>query len=947
MRSRGPVKRSWWRSVPLVMLSMGLVAAGCGHRALERMVVRGEYEAVISNVADRKRLPQGRSARAYAQALTELGHGEQARAVLLRDFRTSGDLASMVALADLEAERGALGIATAHYSRVGTLDSDALRGREDVCALLRRRASVYLAGGEALAADQDIRRVALLCPQPAASSQGLEDAALAATIRVEAENAARQLRTLKACEHGQCAVGRAERAGQIEIALASARTKGPRALRAAARSLAVQVSAEDVASLLGAELRGELGGALIANDEVRAWIGETSIQELAQATQAMSPGAEQAYVRLRLGRLGPGYTLPVAKDEPGSEAALVTLTLDRLDERGPLATALGWRVLALIGDLPGAEMTLVAGLRGAASPAAVAKTSASTGDDRGSGPAALTPKGQALAAGMSAPAQSLVLPPSYAAGRIQVSARSWRLMLVLAHMRAAAGGDAQALEITRYALAEAQARGFPGAQAFAEVEAHAALAGGKPWQALAIADGVGGIDSLASAAAAAILLERAACPEGCGESEDRAIVERVLGESWVLSQRSDLQQLAMARSFVDGRALGACPGLPELLAEDALGAVAEGLQSARAPVSKSAERRLRGAIEADIGLACAGRLVTPVMVARGYRVGAGVLMQSLSQAPQMIAATGLATHAEIALAAGQEEQARSLYDAAAASSVDPVRIWERAAWMGKLAGARELEMVALRRILLHSGAPLRTHRAHRALVVRALRDANDAWTARSSEIGGEALARAVVDYIDRYAKAERWWARENLARVLADERWLDETAAALVRRALWPDAELAQTHPAASRRLELALRGELPYGRTDPLSPAELALVQDPASIESMPLTELFSAAALVDLRLSRSRLRLDAEGRRLAVATAVSGPAQARAEALRLLLTGLDRAGESEARRAVEVLVLGDLPALSSGEGELRPILADTETLLELLFDLDSRAQAEPARSG
>lgn len=573
------------------------------------------------------------------------------------------------------------------------------------------------------------------------------------------------------------------------------------------------------------------------------------------------------------------------------------------------------------------------------------------GDAKG-GPGTVAPKmgavrSRASASSALAPAQAVVLPPSYAAGRVPVGSKSWRLLLVLAHMRAAAGRDDQALEITRYALAEAQARGFLAVDAFAQVEAHAVLAGGKPWQALAIADGVGGIDSVASAAAAAILLERAACPEGCGEREDSAIVERVLGDPWVLAQRSDLQRLAMGRSFVDERALDGCPGLQELLAADALGAVAEGLQSARAPVKDSAERQLRGAIEADIGLACAGRLVTPLMVARGYRVGAGVLMQSLSQAPQMIAATGLATHAEIALAAGQEEQARSLYDAAAASSPDPVKIWERAAWMGQLAGERELELVALRRILLHTSEPTRTHRAHRALVVRALRDANNAWAARSSEIGGEALARAVVDYIDRYARAERWWARENLARALAEERWLDETAAALVRRALWPDAELAQTHPAASRRLESALRGELPFGRTDPLSPAELAVVQGPAGAEFTPMTKLFSAAALVDLRLSRSRSRLDEKGRSLAVAIAVSGPAEARVDALRVLLTGLDAAGESEARRAVEALVLSDLPALSSGEGELRPILADTETLIEVLFDIDPRVHTELARSG
>lgn len=931
---RSPVGRAGL----LLALGSALAVSACAYRPLEKMLARGEYEAVVARAGSGKRAPKRRAARAYASALAALDRVEEARTVLLRDFRTSGDVASMVALADLEAERGIFGMAVAHYSRAATLDPESVAGRGDVCEFLRRRAVAYLAEGEALAADQDLRRLEVLCPSMSGSAQGLADAALATQVRAEAAAAAKLLRTLQGCESGQCVVGRSARAGEVEVALSAARAKGPAALRSVARELEVQLSADDVIKLLGAELGGELGVSLVSNDELRAWIGEQAIEDLGLAANAVPDPALQAYVRLRLGRMGPGYSLPVAENEPGSEAALVTLTLDNLDDRGPLGAALGWRVLALIGDLGAAEMTLVSGLREASRPR-LERTEGADGGTAEDGAGEERPPGGA--------SQTAVQPPSYAAGRTRIGADTWRLMLVLGHMRAGAGSEDQALEIIRYTLAEAQALGVADVEESALRESVESLARGRPWQAMAIADAIGGLDAVSSAASVELLLQRAACADGCGETDDRAVVERVLGEAWVRARGAELTGLAARRGFVSERAPESCPELREVLAPDALGSLSEGLGAARWPTAKSAERRLRMAVEADISLSCAGRLATPVMVDRGYRVGAAIIMQHLSQAPQMISADALATHAEVALAAGKEEQARSLYDAAAASSTDPAAIWRRAAWIGHLGDARELELVALRRLLVLPASPSLTRQAHRALVVRALRDANDAWSARSSDYGAEALVSAVDDYIERYASAERWWARENLARALADEVWLDEEAAALVRRSLWPEAELAQMHPAASRRLEAAFRGGASPGPIDPLSPEELTGSLATSRADFGPMTRLFDRAALTGLRVARASLELDPLGRRLAIAVAVTGESEARAEALGVLLRGLSAAGEAERRRAVEELVLSELPAIDPTTHAIAPLVPEREALLELLFDIGQRGSLEQATAG
>src|SRR5690606_28489797 len=132
---------------------------------LPRLSEQGRHEEVVTRAGKARILPRKRAARAWARSLVALGRSDEARAVLLRDFRKHAELPSLIALADLEAAEGRLGLATAHYARAASLESDPLAGRADVCELFRRRAARFFAEGEALAADLDLRRVAMICPK--------------------------------------------------------------------------------------------------------------------------------------------------------------------------------------------------------------------------------------------------------------------------------------------------------------------------------------------------------------------------------------------------------------------------------------------------------------------------------------------------------------------------------------------------------------------------------------------------------------------------------------------------------------------------------------------------------------------------------------------------------------------------------------------------------------
>lgn len=981
-RIRGLVAAAW----------LGLCA--CNHQ-LPRLSARGQHAEVVERAAHARYRPRGEPARAWARSLTELGRSDEARAVLLRDFRVTADLRSLVALADLELREGLRGLAAVHFARAASLEVDTLRGRTDVCALFRERAGRFLAEGEAVAADLDMRRIAIICPVKSGSEDSalqVADRALHLRITAAAKVQVRAQRTLPGCRDGACkAVAAAEATHHIDAALAQARSQGPAALRIAARRLGVQLTSRDVAELLAAELRGELGLDIVTHDELRAWIGETAPVAIHTATGVL-PEIEKTYARLRLGQLGSDYAAP-GGDGARSTASLVVKLLELFDA-DPGAAAMSWRVFVLIGDLPSAELALTTGLGvGASNTTATEPTKSPTEGvttkarreagrrDSSTSPTVAAPP---VVAPSWSPTQTRVPVPSLWSARRQVDVRSLPKLLLLARLRGLGGHDAQALEITSFALAEAQAQGLADVEALAVAEGRRYLAAGQPWGALAIASVVPGLatESLARAAGSALVLARAACDGGCMGSDprDRVAVRQVFGEPWLLAQGAHAQELALARPVAPTPATR-CPELGELLAPGARGPLAAALLQTRRELahhgssetqprsneSRSSDTRgageaLRRAVEADPTLACAGRYAGPLMYGGDHRVAAEALADELSHAPQEVAAGALRLQSELALGLGRRDQAEQMLTAAAAASSDPRPLWLHAARLGAFVDARHYELFALRQGLLHipasEAAPLRL-----ALVVRSLRDVNDGWAVRESEVGREALVRGVESYLESEPPQRRWQAREDLANALARYGWADLKASLLLRAALWPEPGLQRQHPAAAARLEHALGGVPDASSGSPLAPAEFAAAlagpRGPAPELSSTALAFVPIDQLQAVRLEIARHHPDPHQRRAAaIALATTGEPAVRVQALHLLLSDLGRsahavatppaptsppvaapAHEDARRDAVADLLLAGLAA--QGEAA-EPMVPGADDLLMLVFGL----QRQPARA-
>lgn len=990
-RSRRRPARGWIRGVAAAWLGL----AACNHQ-LPRLSARGQHAEVVERAAHARYRPRGPAARAWARSLTELGRSTEARAVLLRDFRVTADLRSLVALADLELREGLRGLAATHYARAASLEVDTLRGRDDVCALFRERAERFMATGEAVAADLDMRRIRIICPQPTgpdAAGRQAADRTLHLRITAAAKVQVRAQRTLAGCQDGAChAVAAAEATRAIDAALARAREQGPTSLRVAARKLGVQLTARDVAELLAAELRGELGLDIVTHDELRAWIGETPPAAIHTAAAEL-PEVEKTYARLRLGQLGPDYA-PPGGDEARSTASLVVKLLEQFDA-DPGAAAMSWRVFVLIGDLPSAELALTAGLgvgngvgkAGEASTATPSPPSEPAPLRRGSGrkdsSATSTAAAPPVVAPTWSPTQTRVPVPSLWSARRRVDAGSLPKLLLLARLRGLGGHDAQALEIVSFALAEAHAQGLAGVEALAVAEGRRYLAAGYPWGALAVASVVPGLATteLTRAAGTALVLARAACDGGCmgDDPPDRVAVRQVFGEPWLLTHETQAQTLALARPVAPSPATG-CPGLGELLAPGARGPLAAALLMTRAelthrssPVTSPAAgensgagEALRRAVEADPTLACAGGYAGPLLYGGDHRVAAEALADELVHAPQEVAAGVLRLQSELALGLGRRDQAEQMLVAAAAASSDPRPVWLRAARLGALVDARHYELFALRQGLLHIPAseagPLRL-----ALVVRSLRDANDGWAVRESTVGQEALLRGVESYLEGEPPQRRWQAREDLATALARYPWSDLKAALLLRLALWPESGLQRQHPAAAARLERALGGVPDPPSNSPLAPAELAAAlagpRGPAPELSSTALAFVPVEQLQAVRLEIARHHPDPLRRRAAaIALASSGEPPVRIEALRLLLADLGRVAPSAAeaprpdqaadpareaarRDAVTDLLLTGLAALGDAA---EPMVPSPDDLLTLVFGLErDAARARPELKG
>ncbi|MEM6994018.1 MAG: hypothetical protein AAF721_26130, partial [Myxococcota bacterium] len=181
----------WALALTSLAIGTGVPLAGC--KSVEKLVADGEYEAAVQRAVSRRRPPRGKQARAWATALLQTDRFDEARGVLLGDFQRGGQLESLRMLGDLELREGLAGSAAVHLGRLVDLDQTTLAGREDVCALFRRRAGVFARGGAGAAGLRDLERAEALCGAPAGarSRRELTEVHAQATAAAQAEVDAR------------------------------------------------------------------------------------------------------------------------------------------------------------------------------------------------------------------------------------------------------------------------------------------------------------------------------------------------------------------------------------------------------------------------------------------------------------------------------------------------------------------------------------------------------------------------------------------------------------------------------------------------------------------------------------------------------------------------------------------------------------------------------------
>ncbi|NVB42223.1 hypothetical protein G6O69_30650 [Pseudenhygromyxa sp. WMMC2535] len=803
------------RSVAAVALASTLF--GCGG-SLVRLAERGEWEAVDRRARAQKRTPTNKAARAWAQALVALGQIDEARAVLLRDFRTGAREPSLLALAKLEHQQGLLGVAAAHYVRALTIDLDLLAGDEDaaeICGLLMARAEAEAGLGEALAADTDMRRAALICPAQ------IDDAArtFMAELRPSAEAQARAQRAMASLDPaaggtgGSSVVSEAALAEQLEIA----RKRSPRALAELAEAEGAALAPADVAMLLAAEFSGALGPGLVSPRQISAWIGERELAEIEAAIDALPDGVRE-YARLR-----------VASARGGGEddrQAWSVAAMRALEGEGSLERAKAWRVSAAIGNLSGAEFALTTSLRDTI-PARVEADPG--GESAGGAPAS----SDAQEAGSGALAGSP--PPRSLAGhwslRVPVERRSVDLLLTLARLLELRGEQAQALGLRLHVIAAGYEAGIAqiGPQAAAEVRRQLVM--GNAWQALAIAEAVPGplVDEVLPVVASLLALEGAAGDAVGIDAQaiteaDRVAVRRALGDEWFAGWEP---QLTNAMAGLDLRESGRCPRLGTWLDESAeaeaalrevgldparsRAALSEAFGAAAAPTTGAA---LAAALESDLALNCSGPVIVPLLFAGEHQVILSTLDERLTHAPELAGAQQQ-LHAELALAHGEQGRAEQLTLSAAGLAEDPRALWTRAVLAGKTYGAREYTLMALRGVLAHSEG-LRDEDARRELLATRLRDVDSDAPLRAGGEGeggsgagskGAAELRAQVSaYLREVPAQQRWSRRDRLLLEMAGEPRADARAWALLLEVLIDDA-VRRSHPRSVAALERAALG--------------------------------------------------------------------------------------------------------------------------------------------
>jgi hypothetical protein len=517
------------------------------------------------------------------------------------------------------------------------------------------------------------------------------------------------------------------------------------------------------------------------------------------------------------------------------------------------------------------------------------------------------------------------------------TAESLPALLMEARLRHVAGQERRGLEIQRYVAVRALAVAEVDARVAREAAWH--LAHGRPWQALALATLVPQPQSqrAAAAAATAIRLTEAFCGGPCNDDVDRELVERMLGEGWVREQAAELLSTSRRRSR-PAAPVDACPTLGELLAPEATGRLTEALAGARRdPTAPGQGQRLREAIEADLGMGCAGRYVVPLLRVGGHVPSADGLAEMLSHEATLDAPRALTVHAGLAMVAGHEQQAELLAIAAGAASQEPARTWRDLARHAHATGQRELSLRSVREALMHT-PKLDDPVLRRALVLLALAGIDEGWSLRHAPAGAAEPASHVVDLVEGAPPARRWATREALARGLAEQPWLDADARQRLSPALWPTPELEQAHAIGRAWVELA------SGRAPDLEPADvgpLDLAAQELLVAMRKRKELAAAtvAFVEPPRMEPLRLALATHSRewvirwRTAIGLAVYGTPAARARAMAMLL----EMAEAEQRHALVELVLEDLTAVEpSAEGLAEAVLlATSEDQLAVVFSL------------
>jgi len=933
------------RGLASVSVALLLLAGpACSGGAVVRLTKKGAYDEAIAEAEGMRRPPRGRAARAFATALTERGRHEQARGVLLADFRHGGELRSLVALADLERGLGLDGIAASHYARAADLSRESLQGRADVCTLLRRRAAVWAAEGAGLAAERDLERAQALCGAPGEPAAAAELSRLQAAVDGSAQSEVDGKIARSRCTDGCDGQGEDARRAAREGALTAARKQGPAALRQEAERQGVELPAADVVAILVAELHGRAGEPLVTDDEARGLVGEQRWSELAPVVMSEAPEVA-SYLQLRLAAVMPDVPVMLrSRTGPGELDVWLARAVEITDEHA-------WRVLAWAGDTTGAELAISSRWRPArveATPPASAAVSPATGRSgrAAKGPA---PSEVAVVPEVEPPEVGGVAPPDHWTARVVPTVASLPALLMEARLRHVAGQTRRGLEIQRYVAARALVEEVPEVDARVAHEAAWHLAQGRPWQALAVASVVPRPLSqrVAAAAATALRLTEAFCGGPCNDDADRELVERTLGEGWVRERSGELLSTSHRRSR-PAAPVDACPTLGELLAPDATGRLAEALAGAlREPEAPGQGQRLREAIEADLGMGCAGRYVVPLLRAGGYTPSANELAETLAHEATLDAPRALTVHAALAMQAGRQQQASLLATAAGAVSQEPARTWRDLARHAHATGQRELALRSVREALMHT-PDLDDLVLRRALVLLALAGIDEGWNLRHTSAGADEPAAHVADLIEGVEPARRWATREALARGLAEQPWLDADARQRLAPALWPTPELGQAHAIGRAWVELA------SGRPLDLEPADvgpLDLAAQALLITTRKRNEL-PAATLVFVepaRMEPLRLLLASKSRewvtrwRTAIGLAVYGTPASRAGAMAVLLELAD----AGSRQALVELVLEE-PAVIEPEGSRIAVIEPEGSRIAVVEPEGSRiAVVEPEGSG